>query len=1293
MTASDTNFPPDAPLATPKIDYDVDAALEAGLGANDIAQYLASETNYDYEGARAAGVTDDQIIEELSGARTSSRISSAIEGAARGFVEAVPAFAAGYTGSMLGLQGGTALAPLLGPAAPLGPAIGFIGGGTLGTIAGLFAGESAEKGLEELGVLPEGPLVPGLRPFLEGGRTFGAGAPALIAPQLIVRNMPLGTTRFLELQAPKAVSPGLGPLDQILRSAQRRPGMFAAGETSALGASALGGGLAEQADPGNAYLRMGAEIALGMTNPVGIVTRFVGPAVDGIKASIQGLTVEGRANRLGTRLVEILEGAGEDPQAVITALLQDDELARIADEMGVDLGPRTSALRSGSTTLTNLQRTIAQNNASLGPTVARAAEQNLEGISRLINLMAQLEDPAILSTVAQMRDAYFRDALQMRLDQASSRAAETAGKILTDDPLAGQRAGETVAQIVGDALSDARAQERALYQAIDLTQPASATNILDTVAQIKGNILPESPFPALIDRFAARVGEEGAEVSLRDITNFRSEMLSMARDAAATGNFRDANFFGRMAEAALEDIGLRAEARPGGIDPNIPMMKSPNQRALENAYAFSRSLNDVFTRSFAGDVGARSRTGANRIPPELLARRVFSGGGDATSLRISQLEEAANFLANNAGPEFAETATQRLGTLRDAEQTILQVAAQRTINPETGQVNPAALSRFLRDNAAALERFPNLRSDLENAVTAQQRLKAVTDANSVEARAMENNRVFSALLGAEETPGGAIGLAIGTPGEGRRPDAVRNLNQLIRLTNTAGELAPQARAGLRDAVMDRAIVYATDQDGNFNFGRFRNFLLEPISRSQPSVAGVLREGGIFTDTELTQLNRFLQEADNIQQALDAGGPRLEETVIDAPAAAFDLVTRILGSGVGTATSRTLERIIPFYRRGGGQGLIEAQAGSQITQNMFKNMPQTYLRDMLNEAIADPKIMADLLERGTNNSARNRLRIDRRINAWLFNAGLQPAREEIEDAQFRMPLARPAEAATVDPAALQAYLDSVQPSSPAPAPTATPPAPSPQPSQQGALPPAAPLPQPPQAGGSPQTRQQYRQMFPNDMVSDMIPGFAFGGPVYSSPFGSSSRMALQGDRMNQASQQPSGGGIMSLQASGFGGAQDSTTSALNQYGAALQQKYIEPINRSIGQIIQGAKQSEQSMLGGQSTQSAAPSMQMQPFNQQSAFMQRAQFGGMQAPQQPQMNQPGMLQFGVLDINAPRPEAPAMTDQQLAQRNSQIASILSQLGPQRSVLQAPSPSMASGGITSLQGAMRLPMGFAF
>jgi hypothetical protein len=909
MTATSTNVPGFRPPATPdditavlttgggptvaaaealapRIDYDIDAALEAGLTARDIADYLAGETNYDVAAAREAGVSDDAIIAELSTGRMPSRLASIAEGTARGAVVGAPTGAAMYTGAMLG--------------APLGPP-GMLVFGTIGTLAGLFAGTQAEQGLEDIGVLPTGQVVPGRRPFLEGGRTFGGGAAMLPIPGAVVAGIPLASTRFLQLRAPRDVP--IGGSTGVASPGLPRSKVFCAARSSApacllrakrrLGRVRFGAVSEASRIPEMSTSAFGAEILGGMVNPVGIVSRF-GPALrDQISASIGMLTPEGRANRLGERLVTILENAGEDPQATIKALMEDDELATLAKEMGVDLGPRTAALQSGSPTLTRLQRTIAAGNERLGPTVARAAEQNLDGLARLINLMAPLEDPAIMSIVAEMRDAYFRDALQMRLDQASALAAETAGRIILDDPLAGQRAGQAINSVVKNALNDARDQEQALYARVNLDVPAGSgnfsgvDNILETAATIRGRLLPESPFPQLITKFVDRVSEEGAEITLRDVVSFRSEMLAFARDATATSNFRDANFYGRMAEAALDDIGMRRETLPGGIDPNIPMMQDPNTRALANAFAFSRALNDVFTRSFAGAVGARNRAGAQRLPPEILGRRILGGGGDATSLRIADLEEAAQFMANQAGPEFAETAAERLGTLRDAERTILRLGAEETINPETEQVNPVALSKFVRRNAATLEKFPELRADLQDAVTAQQRLRAVNDANSIETRAHENSLVFRAVLGNEETPGGAVAVAIGEPGS-RPQNPVEGLNQLIKNVNTAGDLAPQARAGLRDAVLDRAIVYATGEDGQFNFGRFRNFFLEPMSRSQPSVAGVLRDGGIFTDVELTQLNRLLTEADNIQQALDAGGPRLEETVIDAPAALFDL---------------------------------------------------------------------------------------------------------------------------------------------------------------------------------------------------------------------------------------------------------------------------------------------------------------------------------------------------------------------------------------------------------------------
>jgi len=1104
-----------------KIDFDIEAATVAGLSPTQIAQYLSDETNYDYAGARAAGINDDQIIAELSTARRPTAAGAFGEGSTRGMVVGAPAVAGGGTGAMLGLQAGTAVAPFLGPFAPAGPAIGFIGGGILGTLAGAFAGSGVESRLEDVGVLPTGPMTPDRRSIMESGRTFGSGVVALPLPHLAVRNMPLGAVNFLTRQAPQTAAapqsfaeaggnimqrlgrgardavqgapvrdaagnilqPRVTPLDRILGTAARSPVSFAVAETSALGSAAVAGGLAEEIDPGNVYLRMSAEITAGMANPVALSSRAMRAARTTIGDTLDRFSEGGRQRAIGQKLFTLLENAGEDPQAVIRALMADDELDVIAREAGVDLGTRTPGVKTGSATLTSLQRTIAQNNERVGPTVARAAEQNLEGLAKLIDLMVEMDDPSVLAAAGQLRNDYYQAALQQRLDQASAQAAETAGRLLSDDPLAGQRAGQVVEELVSKSLRDARYQEKALYARVDLRQPASVDNIASEFATIRrDDLLPESPFPSLISRFVLRTTADDAEVNLRDLTKFRSEMLSMARDARAKLTFRDANFFGRMAEAALEDIGLRARRRRGGIDPNIPMMRSPNERALANAYSFSKALNDVFTRSFAGDAIATRRSGADRIPPELLAGRIFGTGGDATSLRVSQLADAVQFMQRNAGEAFAETATARLGTLRAAESDILRLAAERTVNPETGRVNPVALARFARNNAATLEQFPQLRDDLTNALTAEQLLRNVTDVNSVEAKNLANQGALRAVLGNDETPAGAVAIAIGEPGGGRSPDAVKNLQGLVKLVNTSGDIAPQARAGLRDAALDRAIVYSTSPEGNFSFDRFRTFLTEPMSRRQPSVVGVLRDGNILSDAEATRLNAFLREAEKIQDAINTGGPMLDDILVDAPGAVFDLVTRLIGSAVGRTAGQQIT--------GRPGGIVEAGAGVRFTRNVFERMPTTYLRNIVDEAVVNPDFMGLLLTKGRPQTVLAQRRFNNQLNGFLYNAGIIALPEQ-EEGAVRAPVGDPFAAQALETpeqigaatADIQSYLDSVRPQ-----PVAPPVAPSAPPA--GNLPPAAapvqaPPPAPVQQGAAASPRASYAALFPNDAIAPLM----------------------------------------------------------------------------------------------------------------------------------------------------------------------------------------------------------------
>jgi hypothetical protein len=100
------------------------------------------------------------------------------------------------------------------------------------------------------------------------------------------------------------------------------------------------------------------------------------------------------------------------------------------------------------------------------------------------------------------------------------------------------------------------------------------------------------------------VGEQKTvfkDTNVNDLINIRSDLLSFSRDAAARGEAANANFYGRLAESTLQDLNT---------------LQSP---AYDAARQFSRSLNDTFTRTYAGDVATGvTKTGAEKIPAEIL---------------------------------------------------------------------------------------------------------------------------------------------------------------------------------------------------------------------------------------------------------------------------------------------------------------------------------------------------------------------------------------------------------------------------------------------------------------------------------------------------------------------------------------------------------------------------------------------------------------------------------------------------------------------------------------------------
>ena len=73
--------------------------------------------------------------------------------------------------------------------------------------------------------------------------------------------------------------------------------------------------------------------------------------------------------------------------------------------------------------------------------------------------------------------------------------------------------------------------------------------------------------------------------------------------------------------------------------------------------------------------------------PELLSKTAFSGGGDATSVKYNQLEDAMTFVVDNAGANMDETMTGMIGSMRASQEDLMRVAFEKLVDPSTGRVS------------------------------------------------------------------------------------------------------------------------------------------------------------------------------------------------------------------------------------------------------------------------------------------------------------------------------------------------------------------------------------------------------------------------------------------------------------------------------------------------------------------------------------------------------------------------------------------------------------------------------
>ena len=168
--------------------------------------------------------------------------------------------------------------------------------------------------------------------------------------------------------------------------------------------------------------------------------------------------------------------------------------------------------------------------------------------------------------------------------------------------------------------------------------------------------------------FSETAAQESEIIGLNayELVRTRGRALAAARRLAAGGFSEEARIANEMADALLADL--------NSMDINV-------SQPYNTARSFSRAFNNVYGRTYAGDVLGTKKNGAPKIPIETMASRMMSG--DAAFMRTAQLDGIAQFQVTQSLTNLLRADNPDLPGLEKIGATLLN-DFKKNVDPQSG---------------------------------------------------------------------------------------------------------------------------------------------------------------------------------------------------------------------------------------------------------------------------------------------------------------------------------------------------------------------------------------------------------------------------------------------------------------------------------------------------------------------------------------------------------------------------------------------------------------------------------
>lgn len=741
--------------------------------------------------------------------------------------------------------------------------------------------------------------------------------------------------------AAQSAGPVVSRVGQSLTNAMTRaPLGFTAAETAAGAGAGAGRYVAEENFPGDPTAALYGELAGGLgvgalLSAPGLALRY-SPTTRLATAAITPFTKSGAQTRAANRMMSL----AEDP---FTA-------ARLAE--APTIGDLTPAQRTGEPRLLALEKAAADENPALAKELrerAAAAQATLEAEARALG-----GDATQTRAFLENRVTRLTDALNTRVEQAQTRARERIAALEPGTPAA--EASRIAREEFDKAYAAARTQMRELYRAVPPDVQIDTAPLIQRFAALVDEtpVTGQQNIPEYVRKFLSADSPDRLAPTVRPdvLLEMRASLTPMIGAARKAGDLSQL----RILEIISKDV-LAA------ID-SVPETGGP----YDIARNFSRQMDAKFRGSAAGPLSERTSRGAPEIAPELTLEELLKSGGPKADIAARDL-----LAATGDSPE----------TRAAIENYLTQSFRNKAISGE-GQIKPEPAANWMRTNAALLERFPDIRNRLAEAMSAQGRAETLTARQTAVERGLRQrgDTRMERLLDQRQESATARYLNAEPGAEVSRVFKSDDPAALAASLRRSVDRDPTGKAlsGLRGAFIEDLFSRArrpTPDGPVFNGSVIMDALADPKQAAalgkifDPPALRRLQQIG----TELTALERTRGDLPNVGRVME-----------DTPSKVLDIVGRVFAARTAAAFS-------------GGTGIAGGLQSAQIASSNMRAFLTKLTRDraqkLLTAAVTDPDLFATLMSPMRTGAQQNIAA--RRLQGWMAGtAGRAAAGEESEE---------------------------------------------------------------------------------------------------------------------------------------------------------------------------------------------------------------------------------------------------------------------------------------------------------